>query len=137
MKKLIEFLNLFTSGHLRRVESNSSFPVLEFLDLLFKFTDKQTDTDMFSSTIEVWGSWVDFLLSIQGSLSPDGTVTRYGGALTTLAGVILNKVRYQTNNDMLEGLDDTLDSAELRDVVHTEWDMFLGKLTQLLSKVRT
>ncbi|XP_063674008.1 exportin-6-like [Bolinopsis microptera] len=134
-KKLIEFLNLFTSGHLRRVESNSSFPVLEFLSLLFKFTDSQTDPDMFSGTIDVCSSWVDFLLSVQGSLSPDGTVPRYGEALTTLARMILSKVRFQTNNSMLEDVDDTLDSSELKEIVHTEWDLFLGKLTQLLSKI--
>ena len=36
---------------------------------------------------------------------------------------------------MLEEVDDTLDSSELKEIVHTEWDLFLGKLTQLLSKV--
>ena len=36
---------------------------------------------------------------------------------------------------MLEDVDDTLDSSELKEIVHTEWDLFLGKLTQLLSKV--
>jgi hypothetical protein len=58
------------------VESNPSFPVLEFLALLFKFTDSQTDPDMFSGTVDVCSSWVDFLLSVQASLSPDGTVPR-------------------------------------------------------------
>ena len=49
--------------------------------------------------------------------------------------MILTKVRYQTNDDMLEEVDDTLDGSELKEIVHTEWDLFLGKLTQLLSKV--
>ena len=49
--------------------------------------------------------------------------------------MILSKVRYHTNNSMLEEVDDTLDSSELKEIVHTEWDLFLGKVTQLLSKV--
>ena len=41
IEKFTEFLRLFVSIHLRRFESNSQFPVLEFLGLLHKYTFKQ------------------------------------------------------------------------------------------------
>ncbi len=41
VEKFTEFMRLFVSIHLHRFESNSQFPVLEFLALLFKYTFKQ------------------------------------------------------------------------------------------------
>ena len=60
---------------------------------------------------------------------------RYGEALTTLSQLIVSKVRYHSNGAMLEEVDDTLTDSETKEICHTEWDLFLGKLTQLLSKV--
>ncbi|CAB1341276.1 unnamed protein product [Coregonus sp. 'balchen'] len=37
--KFTDFLRLFVSVHLRRIESNAQFPVVEFLALLFKYKD--------------------------------------------------------------------------------------------------
>ena len=41
IEKFTDFLRLFVSIHLRRFESNSQFPVVEFLALLFKYTFRQ------------------------------------------------------------------------------------------------
>ena len=41
IERFTDFLRLFVSIHLRRFESNSQFPVVEFLALLFKYTFRQ------------------------------------------------------------------------------------------------
>ncbi|PKU29387.1 hypothetical protein llap_20309 [Limosa lapponica baueri] len=41
IEKFTDFLRLFVSVHLRRIESYSQFPVVEFLALLFKYTFHQ------------------------------------------------------------------------------------------------
>lgn len=41
IEKFTDFLRLFVSVHLRRIESYSQFPVVEFLTLLFKYTFHQ------------------------------------------------------------------------------------------------
>ena len=64
-------------------------------------------------------------------------ILRYGEALTTLAQLIVSKSRYHSNGPMLDEIDDTLTDSETKEICHTEWDMFLGKLTQLLSKVQS
>ncbi|XP_005990742.1 exportin-6 isoform X3 [Latimeria chalumnae] len=45
IEKFTDFLRLFVSVHLRRIESNSQFPVVEFLALLFKYTFNQQQTE--------------------------------------------------------------------------------------------
>lgn len=41
IEKFTDFLRLFVSVHLRRIETYSQFPVVEFLTLLFKYTFHQ------------------------------------------------------------------------------------------------
>lgn len=41
VEKFTDFLRLFVSVHLRRIESNAQFPVVEFLALFFKYTFNQ------------------------------------------------------------------------------------------------
>uniref|UniRef100_A0A8B9GAG1 Exportin 6 n=1 Tax=Amazona collaria TaxID=241587 RepID=A0A8B9GAG1_9PSIT len=45
IEKFTDFLRLFVSVHLRRIESYSQFPVVEFLALLFKYTFHQQQTE--------------------------------------------------------------------------------------------
>ena len=44
IEKFTEFLRLFVSVHLRRVEANLHFPVIEFMSLLLKYTIRQVNT---------------------------------------------------------------------------------------------
>ena len=44
--KLTEFVRLFVSVHLPRIEHNSQFPVIEFLAVLFKYTFQQVDINI-------------------------------------------------------------------------------------------
>ena len=58
---------------------------------------------------------------------------RYGSALQQLTELLLCKVRFATNADELALIEH--DTEGLSDGEHTEWDLFIGKTTQLLSKV--
>lgn len=44
LEKFTDFLRLFVSVHLRRIESSPQFPIVEFLALLFKYTFNQVLT---------------------------------------------------------------------------------------------
>ena len=44
-QKFTEFLELFITSHLQRVESDARFPINEFLTCLFKFTFLQEAAD--------------------------------------------------------------------------------------------
>jgi len=127
LQKFTEFLGLFTNGHLRRVESNATFPILDFLSLLFKFTFSQPDTETFFESLDVCTNWLDFLISLKGYMSPDGTIQRYGEALHSLANLLLNKVRFCYNPEELIDLE--YDGEE------SEWDVFIDNITHVLGKV--
>ncbi|KAI1233906.1 hypothetical protein IHE44_0004358 [Lamprotornis superbus] len=84
IEKFTDFLRLFVSVHLRRIESYSQFPVVEFLALLFKYT--------FHQSLE----W-----------------TMYEDALVLLLTEVLNRIQFRYNQAQLEELDDeTLDDDQ-------------------------
>ena len=54
LEKVSEFLRLFLSIHLSRLEQTPHFPILEFLALIFKFTFQQSSIQGFSQCLEIW-----------------------------------------------------------------------------------
>ena len=61
--KFTQFTSLFVSLHLRRVEKNSSFPIIEFLSLLYQYTFMQTSLEGFLSCLEIWETFLDYIIS--------------------------------------------------------------------------
>lgn len=60
IEKFTDFLRLFVSVHLRRIESYSQFPVVEFLTLLFKYTFHQVNCQNCCSSFLKEGSFLLF-----------------------------------------------------------------------------
>lgn len=52
----------FVSCHLKRVEFNPSFPVLEFLSLFHTYTFRQPEIDSFCVCLDTWGTFLDHLI---------------------------------------------------------------------------
>ena len=52
----------FVSSHLKRVEFNPNFPVLEFLSLFHTYTFKQPEIDSFCVCLDTWGTFLDHLI---------------------------------------------------------------------------
>ncbi|RLV89501.1 hypothetical protein DV515_00014837 [Chloebia gouldiae] len=111
IEKFTDFLRLFVSVHLRRIESYSQFPVVEFLALLFKYTFHQPTHEGYFSCLDIWTLFLDYL--------------------TSKIKKVLNRIQFRYNQAQLEELDDeTLDDDQ-----QTEWQRYLRQSLEVVAKV--
>uniref|UniRef100_A0A8C7FI74 Exportin 6 n=1 Tax=Oncorhynchus kisutch TaxID=8019 RepID=A0A8C7FI74_ONCKI len=133
VEKFTDFLRLFVSVHLRRIESNAQFPVVEFLALLFKYTFNQPTHEGYFACLDIWSIFLDYLTTkIKSRLAdPDGVLNRYKDALVLLLREVLNRIQFRYNQAQLEELDDeTLDDDQ-----QTEWQRYLRQSLEVVVKV--
>lgn len=134
LEKFTEFLRLFVSVHFGRIESNESFPLMEFLELLFKFTFNQPTFDGYCCCLDIWDLFLDFLankLDGKDSSARNRILTPYKAGLNLLAQLILNQILFRENHTHLSSLDnDTLDDSG-----HTEWQQFVIENLEILAKI--
>ena len=69
-EKFSEFLDLFVTIHLRRLENNPQFQITDFLMLLFRFTFLQPSSEGFVRCLDICTAFLDILL--QRKDVPDG-----------------------------------------------------------------
>ncbi|KAK7112089.1 exportin-6-like [Littorina saxatilis] len=133
MERFTDFLRLFVGIHLRRFESNPNFPVLEFLELMFKYTFRQPNAEGFFRCLDIWITFLDYLsIRLQERAADMNSIMgKYKEALTLLVSNILQKIMFRFNQSQLEELDDdTLD-----DDSETEWQHFLRQCLEVVAKV--
>ncbi|MEE6497274.1 hypothetical protein FKM82_002687 [Ascaphus truei] len=133
VEKFTDFLRLFVSVHLRRIESNAQFPVVEFLSLLFKYTFHQPTHDGYLSCLDIWALFLDYLTNkIKNRLEDKETIiSRYEDALVLLLTEVLNRIQFRYNQAQLEELDDeTLDDDQ-----QTEWQRYLRHSLEVVAKI--
>ncbi|XP_013378925.1 exportin-6-like, partial [Lingula anatina] len=133
IEKFTEFLRLFVSIHLRRFEDNNSFPVLEFLALLFKYTFKQPTHEGYYGCLDIWTIFLDYLnvKLTNRALDVNAIISKYKEALVSLVSQILQKLQFRFNQSQLE----TLDDETLDDDSETEWQHFLRQSLENVAKV--
>ncbi|XP_068003430.1 exportin-6 isoform X1 [Melanerpes formicivorus] len=133
IEKFTDFLRLFVSVHLRRIEAYSQFPVVEFLALLFKYTFHQPTHEGYFSCLDIWTLFLDYLTSkIKSRLADrEAVLSRYEDALVLLLTEVLNRIQFRYNQAQLEELDDeTLDDDQ-----QTEWQRYLRQSLEVVAKV--
>ncbi|KAG7459781.1 hypothetical protein MATL_G00214320 [Megalops atlanticus] len=133
VEKFTDFLRLFVSVHLRRIESNAQFPVVEFLALLFKYTFHQPTHEGYFACLDIWAIFLDYLTTkIKSRLADrDSVLNRYKDALVLLLREVLNRIQFRYNQAQLEELDDeTLDDDQ-----QTEWQRYLRQSLEVVAKV--
>uniref|UniRef100_A0A3Q3ACL7 Exportin 6 n=1 Tax=Kryptolebias marmoratus TaxID=37003 RepID=A0A3Q3ACL7_KRYMA len=133
LEKFTDFLRLFVSVHLRRIESSPQFPIVEFLGLLFKYTFNQPTHDGYFACLDIWSVFLDFLTTKIKSRLPDreSVLNRYKDALVLLLREVLNRIQFRYNQAQLEELDDeTLDDDQ-----QTEWQRYLRQSLEVVAKV--
>nr|DBA19354.1 TPA: hypothetical protein GDO54_015205 [Pyxicephalus adspersus] len=133
IEKFTDFLRLFVSVHLRRIESNAQFPVVEFLALLFKYTFHQPTHEGYLSCLDIWALFLDYLTNkIRNRLEDrEGIINRYEDALVLLLTEVLNRIQFRYNQTQLEELDDeTLDDDQ-----QTEWQRYLRHSLEVVAKI--
>ncbi|XP_012676980.1 exportin-6 [Clupea harengus] len=133
LEKFTDFLRLFVSVHLRRIESNAQFPLVEFLGLLFKYTFNQPTHEGYLSCLDIWSIFLDYMTTkIRSRLADsDSVLNRYKDALVLLLREVLNRIQFRSNQSQLEELDDeTLDDDK-----QTEWQRYLRQSLEVVAKV--
>ncbi|XP_065193562.1 exportin-6-like [Sycon ciliatum] len=139
LDKLREFFRLFVHHHIKRVDESNQFPVLEFLVLFYRFTFKQPHLEGYSTCLEIWIDFIDFLhVQAEAALSSAGgqidakrrRVAKYEEALLVLCGAVLDKARFCFNSHELDDLDTEADGEEMSD-----WQIFLTTSLDVMSKV--
>ncbi|KAJ8795213.1 hypothetical protein J1605_002837 [Eschrichtius robustus] len=123
IEKFTDLLRLFASVHLRRIESYSQFPVVEFLTVLFKYTFHQPTHEGYFSCLDIWTLFLDYLTRKTKSRLGDkeAVLNRYEDALVLLLMEVLNRIHFRYNQAQLEELDD----KTLHDDQQTEWQWYL------------
>uniref|UniRef100_A0A3Q3GG94 Exportin 6 n=1 Tax=Labrus bergylta TaxID=56723 RepID=A0A3Q3GG94_9LABR len=133
LEKFTDFLRLFVSVHLRRIESSPQFPIVEFLALLFKYTFNQPTHEGYFACLDIWSIFLDFLTTkIKSRLADrESVLNRYKDALVLLLREVLNRIQFRYNQAQLEELDDeTLDDDQ-----QTEWQRYLRQSLEVVAKV--
>uniref|UniRef100_A0A3Q1BHI9 Importin N-terminal domain-containing protein n=1 Tax=Amphiprion ocellaris TaxID=80972 RepID=A0A3Q1BHI9_AMPOC len=133
LEKFTDFLRLFVSVHLRRIESSPQFPIVEFLALLFKYTFNQPTHEGYFACLDIWSVFLDFLTTkIKSRLADrESVLNRYKDALVLLLREVLNRIQFRYNQAQLEELDDeTLDDDQ-----QTEWQRYLRQSLEVVAKV--
>nr|XP_039249816.1 exportin-6-like [Styela clava] len=134
LEKFTEFLRLFVSVHFIRIESNSNFPLLEFLELLFKFTFNQPMFDGYYNCLDIWELFLDFLSNKLEGKAEDArmmVLAPYKEGLHLLVKLIMTQLQYQFNQNRLE----ELDNETLDDSGHTEWQQFVIENLEIVAKI--
>ncbi|KAG7209017.1 hypothetical protein KM043_015183 [Ampulex compressa] len=120
MEKMTEFLQLFVTNHLKRVESCPKFPVNTLLEVLCHHTFQQCSTvNGYLRCLDVWTTLLE------------STQSRYSTVALALAERVLQKMSFKLNARVLRELDtESLDENE-----ETEWQHFLRCNVECLAKV--
>ena len=99
--KFTEFLSLFVSGHFKRVESNPSFGIDEFLQLLFRFTFLQPEPENFVQCLDVCEQFIDIIVTRHEETADAASLARYRACLLMLGQELLKKIRFKFNGESL------------------------------------
>ncbi|XP_066594212.1 exportin-6 [Prorops nasuta] len=120
MEKITEFLQLFVTNHLKRLESCAKFPVNALLEFLFHHTFQQCSTiNCYLRCLEVW------------NILFESTQSRYSQVALALVEKVLQKISFKLNARVLKDLDtENLDENE-----ETEWQHFLRCNIECLAKI--
>uniref|UniRef100_A0A3B4AKJ8 Importin N-terminal domain-containing protein n=1 Tax=Periophthalmus magnuspinnatus TaxID=409849 RepID=A0A3B4AKJ8_9GOBI len=133
LEKFTDFLRLFVSVHLRRIDSSPQFPIVEFLGLLFKYTFNQPTHEGYFACLDIWSVFLDYLTTkIKSRLADrESVLNSYKDALVLLLREVLNRIQFRYNQAQLEELDDeTLDDDQ-----QTEWQKYLRQSLEVVAKV--
>ena len=103
--KFTEFLSLFVLGHFKRVESNPSFAINEFLQLLFRFTFLQPEPENFVNCLDVCEQFIDIIVTRHEETGDAASLARYRACLLMLGQELLKKIRFKFNGESLMKLD--------------------------------
>ena len=130
--KFTQFTSLFVSHHLRRVEQNANFPIIEFLSLLFRYSFMQTTLEGFLCCLEIWETFLDYIISQQEGDAPSSLHQRYEHGLSSLGTELIRKIQFQSNGELLSSLNTESTSEEDDD---SELETYVSACLNVIGKI--
>ena len=137
LKKFIDFLKLFITGHLGRFEKFISFPTKDFLVVFLEFTTKMNHSlECYLMLLETWSSYLDYLESCLNVKHKDKTAITEKfqtimEPILSLLLVMVRSIQYSCNREYLEELDDfTIDDDN-----RTELEQYLQTTIEIIAKI--
>lgn len=148
-EKFIDFINLFLTQHMPRVESSLSFPMHEFLEQFFRFTFMQPSLETFQECLRTWSIFLDHLLerlsnqtrlvqtagglaeSNGGLISAPLDHVKYKAGLLAFVRELLKRILFASSGQDLKDIDDVNENSEGQ----TEWDQYLLEAVDILGKI--
>jgi len=124
LAKVTEFLRQFVASSLRRCGEQTTFPLLEFLGLVYQFTFLQPAAGGLLACLEVWTAVCDYL---QGSQEAARHLPRYQEALLAVVAGVLRRVQHRHHGPALALL--ATEGEE------SEWTAFLATCLELVLRV--
>ncbi len=111
LNRFTQFLNLFIVNHIRRIEfSTVSFPTIEFLSVLFKYSFIQPSIEGQLACLEIWTAFLDFLISLKEEKTP--VHPKYMNGLLAFFTEVLKTVQFSLNAQKLSTLSTEIAKGE-------------------------
>ncbi|EEY55194.1 exportin-6-like protein [Phytophthora infestans T30-4] len=117
LDKLSEFVELFLTQHLKRLENPKYGDILPtFLQSVHAFTTKQPHVEGFLNCLRVWEVFVSYIEEIEqdeGAANERvrAVLTAYETGLVAVMLHLVERVRYESNRSQLDELDDGGDAG--------------------------
>eukprot|EP01133_Synstelium_polycarpum_P006911 gene6911-8036_t len=134
IEKFTQFISLFVSNHLRRVENNPNFPITDFLGLLFQFSFLQQSIDAFNMCLEIWVTFLEYLLS-QSNERAIPAPAKYTDGLILFQSELIKRVLFSYNSNFLSQLDDVEETDNDLETIDSQLNLFIKECVEAASKI--
>jgi len=128
------FVSLFVSQHIRRVEKIGTFPILQFLDLLARYSFLQSSLEGFLACMDIWDNLLDYLVSESEHQVLSPLHTSYGSGISAVGQHLISKVMYSSNKTLLESLNNS-NSGVIAEEEESELANYLTSCLNIISKI--
>ncbi|KYQ91032.1 exportin 6 [Tieghemostelium lacteum] len=134
LNKFTQFINLFVSNHLRRVENNPNFPISDFLSLLFQYSFLQPSSESFLSCIEIWNKFLDYLIT-QSTEKSQPAPTKYTDGLLLFQSELVKRTLFSFSKNILSQIDDEEEDIDEEENVETKFDNYIKQCIEVVAKI--
>ncbi|EGC34136.1 hypothetical protein DICPUDRAFT_48539 [Dictyostelium purpureum] len=134
ISKFTQFIQLFVTNHLKRVETNPNFPISDFLALLFQYSFIQTDVESFLLCIDIWSTFFDYLITRcqeNGIPAP----TKYTDGLLVFQSELIKRILYSFSRNTLSDIDDESEELNEVNISETPLESYIKKCIEVVAKV--
>eukprot|EP00127_Corallochytrium_limacisporum_P002933 Clim_evm22s143 gene=Clim_evmTU22s143 len=142
LERCTDFLQLFVSKDLRRVEGNENFPTLELLELLFRYTLRQPNDDQYVRCLDIWCDFIDYIHARTAETGSDAIVQKYAPGLESLQIELLNNIMFtvsgpkNTDDEDEAGEDSDRSEGEVFQAMgNSDWKQYLRSSVEVIGRI--